>query len=131
MCRSCWDLQEKRGGYLRSTEKVDDASKCDVHPTLDNWRTFRVLRTLKTWSLEQPGFQHPSARGVRLVVESGHVHRRTAEAILFDYEAPLVDLLIHERLVLQHEGTPRTLTVSAKGDRYIRTRLAKQAKVAA
>ena len=84
MCNSCWDLQEKRDGYLRNTEKVLNAKDCEVHPVLDNWRVFRTLNTIKTWSLNEGGYRHPNFKGAGLVTTFGHVHRRTAEAIIFD-----------------------------------------------
>lgn len=127
-CRSCDDLRRTRNGYFGSEDKrVDDAKECHAHPTMDNWKVFRTLKTLKVWSIEQPGFRHKMFTGVVLVPDAGHVSRRTAEAILFDYEAPFIDLLLHERLIRQHPGTPTTLTITKKGDDYIRARLAEQA----
>lgn len=120
MCHSCWDLQEKRGGYLQNTDKVKDAKKCQVHPTLDNWRVFRTLNTIKVWSLEHAGYRHPNFKGVKLVTDYGFVHRRTAEAVLFDYESPMIDFLVNQGYLKQHNGIPITLTVTQKGDNWIR-----------
>jgi hypothetical protein len=126
MCVACWAEQERIGGYLQSTEKVPDVRDCQVHPTLGNLRVLRTMKTLKTWSLEVPGYVHPHARGVRLVTDAGHVHQRTAKAILFDYEAPFIDLLVYEGLLQRHDGTPTTLTVTKKGDDWLRAKVQAQ-----
>lgn len=120
MCQSCWDLQEKIGGYLQNTEKVANAKNCSVHPSLSNPRTVRTLKTIKLWSLETPGYIHPNCKGLQLVPKEGHVHRWTAESILFDYEKPIIDFLIFENLLNLHDGVPKTLTVSKRGDDFIR-----------
>lgn len=128
MCEACWAEQERIGGYLQSTEKVKEVKECQVHPSLLNPRVLRTMKTMKTWSLEHVGKVHPMAKGVTLVPAAGHVHQRTAKAILFDYEAPFIDLLVYEGLLQRHEGTPTTLTVTKKGDDWLRQQIAKQAE---
>lgn len=121
MCRSCYDLQKASGGYISPDDKrIDDAKECMIHPTLDNWRVLRTLKTIKCWTLEHEGYRHPNAKGVNLVLEDGKIHRRTAQAILFDYEAPFIDLLVNQGYLIQHDETPISVSITRKGDDFIR-----------
>lgn len=124
MCKSCHSGQVGSGGYIGPEDvAVSDAKECQIHPTLDNWRTLRTMKAIKAWSLEGEGYRHPNCRGVNLTLCGGHVHRRTAEAILFDYEKPMIDLLVHEGMLKIHEGIPTTLTVTKKGDDWLRAQV--------
>jgi hypothetical protein len=127
MCEACWAEQERIGGYLQSSEKVTDVKVCQVHPALGNPRVLRTMKTIKTWSLEAAGHVHPHCKISPITPEAGHVHQRVAKAVLFDYEAPFIDLLVYEGLLERHEGTPTTLTVTKKGDDWLRQQIAKQA----
>ena len=120
MCKPCWAEQERIGGYLESTEKVDSVTDCDVHPSLENRRVFRTMKTIKTWTLEIVGYTHPGNRIRPLVMEEGRIHQRVAKSILFDYETPFIELLVYEGLLKRHEGTPTLLSVTKHGDDWLR-----------
>jgi len=105
-----------------SDEMTQNVVECLYHPTLTNWRVVRTLKALKAWSLEHEGYIHPNCRGLRLTLSGGRIHRRTAEAILFDYEKPFIDLLIQEGYLdsaHNFEGVAQVLILNAKSDAFI------------
>ena len=133
MCPSCWKAHKKNGWYISSGDaRTNDTTLCSFHPTMTNWRVIRTLNTLKVWSLENAPFHHKMASALTLTFEGGHIGRRTAEVILFDYEKPFLDLLSSEGYIKEHENHPgvaRSLTVTFKGDELLRARLkTKEAK---
>lgn len=121
-CGPCWTDQERRGGYLNadSSEKVKSVKNCDVHPSLENRRLFRTMRTIKTWCLEIVGYTHSACKIAPMVHAPGHIRERNALMVLFDYEAPFVELLIHDGFIERTEGTPTLLSVTKKGDDWLR-----------
>jgi len=137
LCPCCWAAHKAGGWYMSSDYvQVPDVADCTLHPDLSSWRVVRTLKSIRHWSMQPGEYRHPNFQGVRLVLEGGHVHRRTAEAILFDYEKPYLDLLVAEGYLDAHDGTPRTLTVTEKGELRVHAALQEamekeQAKLAA
>lgn len=127
LCPSCWKAHKKNNWYIGSMDqRTSNTLECTYHPTMTNWRVIRTLNTLKVWSLEGGGWKHKMAPGITMTFDGGHVGRRTAEVILFDYEKPFLDLLVAEKYVKEHEDHPevsRSLTITAKGDELIRSYL--------
>ena len=125
MCNDCFKAHKEGGWYIGDDETAErvPVEKCDVHPVLTNWRVARTMRSLKYWSLCGEAYEHPNARGVRLCLSFGRVHRRTAEAILFDYEKPFIDLLIKSGYIEQEknfDGVARVLKILPAHDDYLK-----------
>lgn len=131
-CEDCWLLHKSKGWYIGAgDEQGADERECEAHPRLDNMRLIRTLKTLKVWSLEIEGYSVALTPTCKMPVNlgAGHVHERTAKAKMFDYETPFVDFLVKHGYVARHAGTPKTLTVTAKGDELLRqSQLEQEAK---
>lgn len=127
LCPQCWRNHKKNGWYISSSYKrTANVPDCEFHPTLTNWRAVRTLKTLRLWSLNGADYRHSNCKAVRLTLSGGLIHRRTAEAILFDYEKPFIDLLIKEGYLKQHknhDGVARALEVMPKSDEFLRANL--------
>jgi hypothetical protein len=127
LCPKCWKAHKDGGWYMSSDYKrTANVPDCMFHPSLTSWRVVRTLKSLKLWSLQGEGYSHPNVRGVRMTLIGGYVQRRTAEAVLFDYEKPFIDLLIEEGYLRQHEdwdGVARALEVTPKADELLRANL--------
>ncbi len=134
LCPKCWKAHKDNGWYMSGDyKKTANVPDCLFHPTLTSWRLLRTLKTLRVWSLEHEGFIHKNCPSVRLTLIGGHIHRRTAEAILFDYEKPFIELLLEEGYLTAHkdvDGVANTLTVNAKADDFIRANLKAKEKEA-
>lgn len=129
MCSECITRHKQNGWYLGDYVEVKDPAECSLHPSMSNRRVIRTLKTIKSWSLEPEGYCHPFAKAIMMNRGGGHVSRRTAEAIMFDYEQPFIDLLIREGYLEEHQGDffrPTTLTITFKGDMLIREKQAIQ-----
>jgi len=122
VCPSCFEyLKAVAPANYPNIVKCDNARDCVFHPTLDNWRTRRTLRTILAWSLNGEGYTHPNFKLAAMTREQGWVHRRTAEAVLFDYEKPYLDLLIREKaLKVADHGQGAILKLTPKGHKLIR-----------
>ena len=124
MCKDCFQAHKKGGWYISHEDDiVKDVAKCDLHPVLTNWRVARTLRSIIYWSKCGENYRHPHAKGVRLCLSFGRVHRRTAEAILFDYEKPFIDLLIKAGYVEQEEdfdGVAKAIRPLPESDDYLK-----------
>lgn len=124
LCDGCLKAHKENGWYLSDEEKKPPVSEsaCDLHPRLENWRVVRTMKTLKYFSMCGENYRHSHCPGVRLTLSFGRVHRRTAEAILFDYEQPFIDLLIRNGFLEQEEefdGVKRVLRVLPGSDAYL------------
>lgn len=125
ICRACVKRSKDEKWYPFSNVDLVTKENCEFHPDMKNWRTVRTLKTLRAWSLEPDGATVTLTRTCRMPVQmgGGHVHERTARAKLFDYEGPFIDLLVEQGFVARHVGVPTTLTVTARGDDFIRMSL--------
>jgi hypothetical protein len=127
MCEKCFKNHKKNGWYIGfSDKKIKDEKKCDYHPVLSNWRVTRTLRSLIYWSKCGENYRHPHATGMRLCLSFGRIHRGTAEAILYDYESPFIDLLIEAKYLEQEEnfdGVTRALRILPESDTYLKKTL--------
>lgn len=131
LCPKCWKAH-KDGGWYMSSEYARTANvpDCNLHPTLTSYRVVRTLKSLRLWSLNGEGYSHPNCKGVRLTLTSGYIHRRTAEAILFDYEKAFIDLLIEENYLKVHkdwDGVVTALEIMPKADELLRANLKAEA----
>ncbi len=127
LCPKCWKAHKDGGWYMSSEySRTANVPDCDLHPTLTSWRVVRTLKSLRLWSLNGEGYCHPNFKAVRLTLTAGRIHRRTAEAILFDYEKAFIDLLIEENYLKQHndfDGVARVLEIMPKADEFLRANL--------
>jgi hypothetical protein len=125
ICRACVKRSKDEKWYPFSNVDLVTQENCEFHPAMTNWRTVRTLKTLRAWSLEPDGATVTLDRNCRMPIQmgGGHIHERTARAKMFDYEGPMIDLLVKEGYVDRHEGTPKTLTVTRRGDEFIRVHL--------
>jgi len=122
MCSKCHKAHKTNKWYLNGSEEIVAEKLCEVHPSLDNKRVSRTLRSLKYWSLCGENYRHSNMKGVRLVLSFQRIHRRTAESILFDYEKPFVELLIKEGILDEEkdfDGVNRALRVTDKWKDYL------------
>ena len=99
-CSKCLFRARKNKDYLSDEDKnVVATEECQVHPSLDNWRFWRMLKSIQYWASQPIGFQDLRCP-TPITLGEGWVHRRNAEVILFDYERYFIDLAI-ERGVLE------------------------------
>jgi len=133
MCRKCHKWMKDNEGYLNGQEEIVRQEDCSVHPTMDNWRVARTVKTLTVWGMEAAGHTikvGASGYGVTTVVIScgdGWVHERNAYLQLFDYERPFVELLLKEGMIERRECVrligdvePRALRVTMKGSVWLK-----------
>jgi len=128
MCRRCHSAHKKNGWYLNGQEEIVKQDDCSIHPSLDNWRVQRTLRTLMVWGADD-GYEISVDRGQKMVVglEDGWIHLRTAFLKLFDYERPFVDILIKEGMLEQRECIrgvngvqPKSVRVTMRGTVWLK-----------
>lgn len=121
-CPSCFEyLKAVAPANYPSIVKTKKATECVFHPSMDNWRVRRTLRTILSWSLNGDGYIHPHFRLTKMTRAGDWVHRRTAEAVLFDYEKPYLDLLIREKAMkVADHGEGPVLKLTPKGHKLIR-----------
>lgn len=127
LCPKCWSAHKKGGWYMSSAyARTANCVQCIFHPTLTNWRVARTLKSLRLWSLNGEGYCHKMFPAVRMTLIGGFLHRRTAEAVLFDYEKPFIELLVKENYLKEHQDwddVARTLEVMPKADEFLRANL--------
>lgn len=126
ICTACKKAHKENGWYLTFDLQITPKDQCDYHPVLTNWRVVRTLKTLKYWSRCGEDYRHPHIPGVRMCLSFQRVHRRTAEAVLFDYEKPFIDLLIEKGYLEQEENfddVNRVLRVLPAADDYLKSGL--------
>ncbi len=117
-CQPCMDVALKSGDYVGSEdEKIVPALDCMIHPTLDNWRFWHMMKTVQYWGTQPTGFQD-RRNPTPITLGQGWVHQRNAELILFDYEKYFVALAIDKKL-LEQQG-PALYDTGQRVDRAIR-----------
>lgn len=117
-CEECLTRAEQNGDYLsaddRSLVRVID---CMVHPSTDNWRFWRMLKSVQYWASQPAGFRDRRCP-TPITLGEGWVHRRNAELILFDYERYFIDFALERGFLEQAErgGVARAIRLTAIGD---------------
>ena len=129
ICPGCLKNHKENNWYISPGDvKIETPAGCDFHPVMNNWRVFRTLKTIKSWSLEPGGYCHKHLSGVIMTYGGGHVDITVAQKILFDYEIPFIELLVKDGYLQEHLGFPTTLTVTPKGDKLIQSRLQQEGR---
>ena len=100
-CSECLERAIENRDYLSTEDTIQAVTSqdCVVHPTLDNWRFWRALKSIQYWASQPDGFRDKRCP-TPITLGEGWVHRRNAELILFDYERYFIDLAI-ERGILE------------------------------
>ncbi len=122
MCRKCYKYLKDTRGYFSGDEQMVKQADCLIHPRLSNRRVAKCLGFFEAMVLERDGFRHNCCRGVRMVIEDGWTSLRAAKAVLFDYEAPFIDLLLKERFLefTPYDGDPARVRPTLKGKAWLR-----------
>ncbi len=126
-CQPCLTTAEENGDYIGIDDKVIVPTlDCMVHPSVDNWRFWRMMKSVQYWGSQPTGFKdhrNPSS----ITLGQGWVHQRNAEAILFDYEKYYIVLGIEKKLLEQQtdEGydtgqlVARAIRLTKKGNKKL------------
>jgi hypothetical protein len=98
ICLYCWNQHEENGWHLSHEDKqVLSADRCEVHPSMKNWRVARTLRSIDYWSKCDENYRNPNSGALQIAFPDGYVSTVAALKILFDYEHHFIQFLIKEK----------------------------------
>jgi hypothetical protein len=98
VCLYCWNQYEENGWKLASSDKqVLSADRCEVHPSMKNWRVIRTLRSINFWSQQDASYRNPNSGSLQIAFPDECVSTVAALKILFDYEQPFIHFWIDQK----------------------------------